>query len=64
MPDRSPEMQYVSRSLNMVNQLGGNTNSNPELSDEEKKLVDFCFKEYRDHGPSHTIPDTYYSMTF
>jgi hypothetical protein len=55
-------MQYTSRSLNMVNQLGGNTDGEPELSPEEKKLVDFCFDEYKKHGPSHTIPDTYYHI--
>lgn len=64
MPDRSPCKQYVSRSLNMVNQVGGNTNGKPELSPEEKKLVDFCWDEYVEHGPSYTIPDTYYSMSF
>lgn len=63
MPSYSPKLQFISGTLNTVDQkgYGGISNGSRELSSGEKELVEYCFRKYRSEGPSSTfnIPSCY-----
>ena len=52
---RNGELKFDSHALNSVNQIGCSSDGSSELSYYEKRLVEYCFNEYKANGPGSMI---------
>jgi len=52
---RDGTLRFNSYALNSVDQIGGSSDGSSELSYYEKRLVEYCFNEYKAKGPGSVI---------